>query len=102
ADRGAGASMESQRGEGSAALMGVIPEQCDPRAEEVLTEALRAMTPAQRIEQAHAMWRSIRTMLLCQLRNSRPEWSDARVAAEVARRMSYGSAHRPAAHQLHA
>jgi hypothetical protein len=65
--------------------------------EEVLTEALRSMTPAERIAQVDAMWRSLRTMILSQLRRDHPEWAERKLSQEVARRMSHGAVGDPAA-----
>lgn len=75
-------------GVGGPASASFIPPLCDPHAEEVLTQAFRRMTPAQRLAMVDEMWESLRTMILCQLRSAHPDWSDDRLSSETARRMS--------------
>lgn len=69
--------------------MSVIPLQCDPGAEAVMTAALRRMTPAQRLAQVDSLWESLRTMIQSQLRSAHPDWTEAKLASEIARRMSH-------------
>jgi hypothetical protein len=52
---------------------------------------LREKSPAERLEIAWGMWRSVRDMLLNLLRAQHPDWSPEQVAREVARRMSHGA-----------
>lgn len=62
-------------------------ERMDPKVGEVL----RAKTPAERLAIAHGMFRSAQRMLGSHLQAEHPEWDEARVEQEVARRISHGS-----------
>lgn len=67
----------------------------DPRRIEVLDEAmaevLRRKTPAERIGIGFALWTSAQRMLRTHLASSHPEWDEARIGREVARRLSHGA-----------
>jgi hypothetical protein len=67
----------------------------DPARIEVLdsrmADVLREKTEAERLQIANQMWSSARTMLTSILRSEHPDWDEARVQREVARRMSHGS-----------
>jgi hypothetical protein len=56
-----------------------------------MVEVLRAKTPAERLAIAHGMFRSAQRMIGSHLRAVHPEWDEARVEQEVARRISLGS-----------
>ncbi len=68
----------------------------DPRRIEVIDDRtaaiLRAMKPAERLERANQMVLQAREVLACVLRASAQGWNEARVAAEVRRRMTRGAA----------
>jgi hypothetical protein len=57
-----------------------------------VVEALRAMTPARRVELGLEANRTARQMIALHLRRQHPDWSDELVAAEIARRMLRGTA----------
>lgn len=57
-----------------------------------MASVLREKTEAERLAIAHGMWRSARTMLWNILRSEHPDWSDAQVQRETARRLSHGAA----------
>jgi hypothetical protein len=63
----------------------------DPRRIEVvdpmIAEALRRMTPAQRLARAHDMWRYARDRVLAIVTSAHPDWTKEQVAAELRRRM---------------
>jgi hypothetical protein len=57
-----------------------------------MAQVLRGKTPAERLEIAFAIWKSVRTMLLTQLAEKNPGWSREQIEREGARRMSHGTA----------
>jgi hypothetical protein len=59
--------------------------------DEAMAEVLRAKTEAQRLAIAHGMWSHARRMLWAVLRDANPEWSEAQIAHEAARRLSHGA-----------
>lgn len=61
-------------------------------ADPAMARVLRGKTPAERLEVAFALWTSVRTMLLTQLAEKHPEWSQEQIEREGARRMSHGIA----------
>ncbi|MCA9312031.1 MAG: hypothetical protein KDA21_12540 [Phycisphaerales bacterium] len=63
----------------------------DCNADERLDEAIRAKTAAERLAIVDGMWRSARRMIWHHLQALHPEWSDARLDAEVARRLAGGA-----------
>jgi hypothetical protein len=56
-----------------------------------MADVLRAKTPEQRLAIGFGLWRSARVMLSSMLRSAHPEWDEARLNTEVARRMSHGA-----------
>lgn len=52
---------------------------------------LRKKTEAERLQIAWGLWRSARSMLLHLTKAAHPDWSDAQVNREVARRLSHGA-----------
>jgi hypothetical protein len=67
----------------------------DPRRIEVMDDAmvpvLRRLSPAQKLAQAHAMWRYARQRVEAAVRWQHPQWDERQVQREVARRMLDGS-----------
>jgi hypothetical protein len=57
-----------------------------------MAQVLRGKTPAERLAIAHAMWRHARQMILAVLRRDFPQWSEAEIEREAARRLSHGAA----------
>ena len=55
-------------------------------ADEALVQALRALTPEQRLQKAAAHSRYIRRALRSQLESLHPEWSEERLRHEIRRR----------------
>lgn len=55
-------------------------------ADEALVQALRALTPEQRLEKAAAHSRYLRRALRSQLESAHPEWSEERLKHEIRRR----------------
>ena len=56
-----------------------------------LAEVLRRKTPAERVAMVSAAHRTARLLIEGHLRTRNPDWDDARVSAEVARRMLRGA-----------
>jgi hypothetical protein len=52
-----------------------------------MVPVLRAMTPAQRLASAHAMWRYSRARIEAAVRAQGPDWSEEQVKREICRRM---------------
>ncbi|MEX0702561.1 MAG: hypothetical protein WD069_10745 [Planctomycetales bacterium] len=67
----------------------------DPRRIELvdpmMVEVLRAKTPAERLAIAASLWRHAQRMTATALRREHPEWSDAEIQRETARRLSHGA-----------
>ena len=61
------------------------------RLDEATAAMLRSRTPAERLAIAFGCNRMMRLRIEGHLRTHHPDWDDAQVAAEVARRMSRGS-----------
>jgi hypothetical protein len=59
--------------------------------DEAIAKVLRKKTPAERIEMAAGYHRLVRGLIEGGLRTKHPDWDDARIAAEVARRMMRGT-----------
>ncbi len=63
--------------------------------EEVLDDRmaaiLRTKSPAERLAIAFGMWRFARDTLRRNIAREHPDWSDAEVAQQVARRISHGA-----------
>lgn len=51
---------------------------------------LRGKTPAERLAVAWGMWRSARAMLANLLRAEHPDWPEADINREIARRLAHG------------
>ena len=56
-----------------------------------VAEVLRRKTPGQRVEMALAANRLVRLRIEGHLRTLHPDWDDAHIQAEIARRMLLGS-----------
>ena len=65
----------------------VVVESMDQR----MARIMRDKTPAERLEIAFDMWRSVRQMTKTILESQHPDWPPSRVEREVARRMSHGA-----------
>jgi len=59
--------------------------------DDVAAEVLRRKTVAQRVEMALAANRLVRQRIEWHLRTLHSDWDDARIQAEIARRMRLGS-----------
>ena len=59
--------------------------------DDAVADVLRRMTACQRVEAALAANRFLRLRLDGHLRTLHPDWDDARIQAEIARRMRLGS-----------
>ena len=59
--------------------------------DDAVVEVLRTKTPAERIAMALAANRTLRLVIEGGIRTQHPDWDDARVSAEVARRMLGGT-----------
>ena len=57
-------------------------------AQKRLDDAIRAMSPAERMAIVDGMWRSARRMIWHHQRSIHPDWADAEVDAETARRLA--------------
>ncbi len=57
-----------------------------------MADVLRRKAPWERIAIGFELWRGAAEMITSLLTTSHPDWSDARIRAEVARRMSHGAA----------
>lgn len=60
-------------------------------ADRDMVPVLRAMSGMQRLEVANQMWLMARQMIESQLAYDHPDWDEARLAEEVARRMAHGA-----------
>ena len=56
-----------------------------------MAEVLRRKTPAERVAMVSAAHRTARLLIEGRLRTRHPDWNDARVSDEVARRMLRGA-----------
>lgn len=59
--------------------------------DDAMAHIYASMTGAERLAITDAMFRSARDMALAHLRAEHPDWSDARVREETARRISRGA-----------
>ena len=59
--------------------------------DDAMAEVLRAKTGAQRLAIASGMYSSARRMLAGYLQTQHPDWSEAQISAEAARRLSHGA-----------
>ena len=65
-----------------------------PRFETISDEmaaVLRSKTAAERLQIAFGMWRLARAIVQGALRKDHPDWDDARIEREAARRLSHGA-----------
>jgi hypothetical protein len=60
----------------------------------IVVESLRRMSPAERLNQAFAMWESARNMVRGVLRQEHPDWTEEQILREAARRLSHGATER--------
>ncbi|MEE8452280.1 MAG: hypothetical protein V3R99_10210 [Thermoguttaceae bacterium] len=60
-----------------------VVEMMDP----MMVEIMRGKTPAERLAIAFRMWESARAMVLANVRNQNPNWSEGEIEREVAARM---------------
>lgn len=67
----------------------------DPRRIEVMdgqvAAIMRAKSPAEKLAMLDEMWLLARSLAEAGVRRSHPQWTDAQVQREVARRISHGS-----------
>ena len=56
----------------------------------MMVECLRRMTPGQRLAQASSIWETARIMVRSAVIRQFPDWDDAQIQRETARRMSHG------------
>ena len=61
------------------------------RLDEELIEVYRAMTPAERLQQAFSMWRYARIQIYHSVKALHPDWPEDTIHKEVAKRMSHGN-----------
>ena len=70
-------------------------DRLDPRNIEVMDDemakVIRSKTGAERLAIAYGMYDSARRMLLSYLRAQHPDWDEARINREAARRLSHGA-----------
>lgn len=59
--------------------------------DDVMAKILRGKTPQQRLAIAFGMWSSAKKQLSNYLRTEHPDWSEAMIQKEVARRLSHGT-----------
>jgi hypothetical protein len=67
-----------------------IPHSFD-RIDDDMARVIQGKSGAQRLAIANALFTSARQMLLSHLRAEHPDWDEARVWRETARRLSHGS-----------
>jgi hypothetical protein len=60
--------------------------------DDAVVEALRRMTPAERVAKVFDCNRTMRLVIEGYLRTRHPEWDDVQIRSEVRRRMTRGSA----------
>lgn len=60
----------------------------DDRCDDALIEILRKQSPQQKLAALDAMWRSARTLVEAGVRAQHPQWSEAELQAEIARRLA--------------
>ncbi|MBI5408503.1 MAG: hypothetical protein HZA14_03965 [Nitrospirae bacterium] len=58
--------------------------------DDTMAEVLRRKTPQQRLAIAFGIWSSARKQLTNYLRSQHPDWNEAMIQKEVARRLSHG------------
>ena len=71
-----------------------LPELCIEIIEPEMVECLRRLTPAQRLKTAFGMWETARIIIRGSVLTQFPDWNEAQVNQEVARRLSHGATER--------
>jgi hypothetical protein len=56
-----------------------------------MAEILRAKSPAERLAIAHGMWLHAAQLIRRIVRVEHPEWSEAQISEQVAKRLSHGA-----------
>jgi hypothetical protein len=73
----------------------IMPDSLNPLAIEVvddqMAKVLRSKTPAERVEMIAAANRTARVLAAAGVRHQHPDWDEARVQAEVIRRVTGGT-----------
>ena len=59
--------------------------------DDAVADVLRRKTPAERVAMMFACNRTMRLLIEGRLRTVHPDWDDARISSEVARRMTRGT-----------
>ncbi|MEW6110293.1 MAG: hypothetical protein AB1632_14170 [Nitrospirota bacterium] len=59
--------------------------------DDVMAKILREKSPQQRLSIAFGMWLSAKKQLSNYLRTEHPDWSEAMIRKEVAKRLSHGA-----------
>ena len=59
--------------------------------DDVMADILRRKTGPERLRIAFGLFSSARRMLLCHLRTEHPDWDEAQINHEAARRLSHGA-----------
>jgi hypothetical protein len=59
--------------------------------EEQMVPIYKNKTPQERLKIAFSLWRLARAVILSSFRNQHPDWNEARLQHETARRMSGGA-----------
>lgn len=59
--------------------------------DDAMAKILREKTPQQRLAIAFGLWTSARKQLSNYLRTEHPDWSEAMIQKEVAKRLSHGT-----------
>lgn len=68
----------------------IRPDQIEV-VDDAMAEVLRRKTGEERLKIAFGLWSSARRMLLAYLRSEHPDWSEAQINCEAARRLSHGA-----------
>jgi hypothetical protein len=68
----------------------ILPQHLDV-VDVAMARILRTKTEAERLAIGWGMWRSARDMLQSLLRSEHPDWSEAQVRQETARRLAHGT-----------
>jgi hypothetical protein len=64
-----------------------VHDRCDP----ALIGVLRSQSPSARLATLDALWRSAVALVRCGVTAQHPDWPEAHIAAETARRMARSS-----------
>lgn len=71
--------------------MGDASDKCRECVDDRVAAILRAKSPAERLALANGLWRSARSIMKSIICQQHPEWTEAQVDREAARRLSHGS-----------